>query len=179
MSAPADRALGRIVIVDDDPFLVEQLTWALKGRFVVSAARDATLGRALCESESDLYLFDLRLPPSNEVQEGLDLLRHVRRRDPEATVVMMSGEGERAHALGHATLGAQAVTAFRTHVASELDAITQLGGKALADLGDHLNLFCSRSYSLSVEGFLLISPESLRSLLEPAKLVAEGSVTCA
>lgn len=106
MSAPADRALGRIVIVDDDPFLVEQLTWALKGRFVVSAARDATIGRALCESESDLYLFDLRLPPSNEVQEGLDLLRHVRRRDPEATVVMMSGEGERAHALEAIALGA-------------------------------------------------------------------------
>ena len=106
MSAPAERALGRIVIVDDDPFLVEQLTWALKGRFVVSAARDATIGRALCESESDLYLFDLRLPPSNEVREGLDLLRHVRRRDPDATVVMMSGDGERAHALEAVALGA-------------------------------------------------------------------------
>ena len=99
MNAPADRALGRIVIVDDDPFLVEQLTWALKGRFVVTSARDATQGRALCGPEADLYLFDLRLPPSNEVREGLDLLRHARRLDPEATVVMMSGEGERAHAL--------------------------------------------------------------------------------
>jgi two-component system NtrC family response regulator len=106
VSASADRPLGRIVIVDDDPFLVEQLTWALKGRFVVSAARDASQGRVLCDSEPDLYLFDLRLPPSNQVQEGLDLLRHVRRRDPEATVVMMSGEGERAHALEAIALGA-------------------------------------------------------------------------
>jgi len=106
VSGPADRPLGRIVIVDDDPFLVDQLTWALKGRFVVSAARDAAQGRALCDSEPDLYLFDMRLPPSNEVQEGLDLLRHVRRRDPEATVVMMSGEGERAHALEAIALGA-------------------------------------------------------------------------
>ncbi len=106
MNAPADRALGRIVIVDDDPFLVEQLTWALKGRFVVTSARDATQGRALCGPEADLYLFDLRLPPSNEVREGLDLLRHARRLDPEATVVMMSGEGERAHALEAIALGA-------------------------------------------------------------------------
>jgi DNA-binding NtrC family response regulator len=106
VSAPADRPLGRIVIVDDDPFLVEQLTWALKGRFVVSAARDATQGRVLCDSEPDLYLFDMRLPPSNEIQEGLDLLRHVRRRDTEATVVMMSGEGERTHALEAIALGA-------------------------------------------------------------------------
>jgi DNA-binding NtrC family response regulator len=106
VSPPADRPLGRIVIVDDDPFLVEQLTWALKGRFAVSAARDASQGRAMCDSEPDLYLFDLRLPPSNEVREGLDLLRHVRRRDSEATVVMMSGEGERAHALEAIALGA-------------------------------------------------------------------------
>jgi DNA-binding NtrC family response regulator len=106
VSAAADRPLGRIVIVDDDPFLVEQLTWALKGRFVVAAARDAVQARALCDSEPDLYLFDMRLPPSNEVEEGLDLLRQVRRRDPEATVVMMSGEGERAHALEAIALGA-------------------------------------------------------------------------
>ena len=98
--------LGRIVIVEDDAELLEQLTWTLKGKFTVSAARDATQGRALCESEPDLYLFDMRLPPSGQVQEGFDLLRHVRKRDPEATVVMMSGEGERRHALRSIALGA-------------------------------------------------------------------------
>ena len=86
--------------------LLEQLTWALKGKFAVSSARDATHGRTLCESEPDIYLFDLRLPPSGQVQEGMDLLRFVRRRDPEATVVMMSGEGERQHALKAIALGA-------------------------------------------------------------------------
>ena len=102
----AGEPLGRIVVVEDDPFLLQQLTWSLKGKFAVSGARDATQGKALCESEPDLYLFDMRLPPSNEVQEGLDLLRHVRRRDPEATVVMMSGEGERSDALKAISLGA-------------------------------------------------------------------------
>jgi len=101
-----DPPLGRLVIVEDDPFLLEQLGWALKGRFAVSSARDAGQGRALCDTDPDLYLFDLRLPPSNQVREGLDLLRHVRRRDTEATVVMMSGEGERAHALEAIALGA-------------------------------------------------------------------------
>jgi DNA-binding NtrC family response regulator len=106
VSDPAAGPLGRIVIVEDDPFLLEQLTWSLKGKFSVSGARDATHGRILCESDPDLYLFDMRLPPSGQVREGLDLLRHVRRRDPEATVVMMSGEGERADALRAVALGA-------------------------------------------------------------------------
>jgi DNA-binding NtrC family response regulator len=99
-------SLGRIVIVEDDAVLLEQLTWALKGKFTVSSARDATQGRSLCESEPDLYLFDLRLPPSNQTREGLDLLKDVRRRDSEATVVIMSGEGERAIALDAVAHGA-------------------------------------------------------------------------
>ena len=104
--AAASPALGRILIVEDDADLLEQLTWALKGKFAVTSARDATHGRTLCASEPDLYLFDMRLPPSGQVQEGLDLLRHVRHRDAEATVVMMSGEGERQFALQAIALGA-------------------------------------------------------------------------
>ena len=106
MSGGTERPAGRILIVEDDPFLLQQLTWALKGSFTVSSARDATEGRALCDSEPDLCLFDMRLPPSNELEEGLELLRYARRRDPEATVVMMSGEGEREHALKALALGA-------------------------------------------------------------------------
>jgi DNA-binding NtrC family response regulator len=105
-SAPGEARLGRVVVVEDDPVLLEQLTWALKGKFDVSAARDATHGRALCDSEPDLYLFDLRLPPSGTVEEGLNLLRHVRRRDPDATVVIMSGEKDRAAALKAMSNGA-------------------------------------------------------------------------
>jgi DNA-binding NtrC family response regulator len=106
VSGGTEKPLGRILIVEDDPFLLQQLTWALKARFAVSSARDATEGRALCDSEPDLYLFDMRLPPSNQLEEGLELLRHARRRDPEATVVMMSGEGEREHAFKALALGA-------------------------------------------------------------------------
>jgi DNA-binding NtrC family response regulator len=98
---------GRLIIVEDDPFLLQQLSWALKGKFSVAPARDATEGRALCDSaETDLYLFDMRLPPSGTVEEGLGLLKEVRRRDPDATVIMMSGEGERRHAMRAIELGA-------------------------------------------------------------------------
>ncbi len=54
----------------------------------------------------DVYLFDLRLPPSGQVEEGLSLLAEARKRDADATVVMMSGEGERALALRAIEAGA-------------------------------------------------------------------------
>ncbi len=97
---------GTIVIVEDDRELLDQLTWSLKGLFDVRGARDAGEGRALCESDPDLYLFDLRLPPSGNVDEGLNLLEQVRRRDPEATVVMMSAEKDRQAVLRSIELGA-------------------------------------------------------------------------
>jgi len=83
--------LPRILIVEDDPFLLDQLRFALSGRFAVTGARDATEGRAHLAADSDVYLFDLRLPPSRTVDEGFGLLREVRKRDPDATVVVMSG----------------------------------------------------------------------------------------
>jgi len=98
--------LGRVVIVEDDPFLLDQLRWALKGEFEVAGARDAVEGKALCATEPDLFLLDMRLPPSGSMEEGLNLLSEARRRDPDATVIMMSGEGERAAALRAIELGA-------------------------------------------------------------------------
>ena len=95
-----------ILIVEDDPFLLEQLTWALKGRMVVTSARDAVEGRARIDAAPDVFLFDLRLPPSNTVEEGFGLLREARRRDPDATVVVMSGETDRREALRAIELGA-------------------------------------------------------------------------
>jgi len=102
----SSSAPGTILVVEDDPFLLDQLRWALKGTFEVRAARDAVEGRALIESDPDLYLFDLRLPPSGQVEEGFGLLSEVKRRKPEATVVMMSGEEDRQSALRSIELGA-------------------------------------------------------------------------
>jgi DNA-binding NtrC family response regulator len=99
-------APGTIVIVEDDPILLDQLTWTLKGQFVVTSARDADEARPLCDSDPDLYLFDLRLPPSGEIEEGLNLLTAVRRHNPDATVIMMSGERDRQAVLQAIELGA-------------------------------------------------------------------------
>jgi len=102
----AAGAPGSIVIVEDDPVLLDQLTWALKGKFDVTSARDAEQARPLCESDPDLFLFDLRLPPSGQIEEGLNLLEAVRRRNPDATVIMMSGEQDRHGVLRSIELGA-------------------------------------------------------------------------
>jgi two-component system NtrC family response regulator len=98
--------LGRVVVVDDDPLLVDQLRWSLAGVFEMASAGDAASARPLLDSHPDLFLFDLRLPPSGTTEEGFRLLREARRLDPDATVIVMSGEEDRQAALRAIDLGA-------------------------------------------------------------------------
>jgi DNA-binding NtrC family response regulator len=95
-----------LLLVEDDRELAEQLRWVLKREFAVAHACDATGGRAQLDEKPDLCLFDLRLPPSGRIEEGLSLLAEARRRDPDATVVMMSGDDDRQAALRSIELGA-------------------------------------------------------------------------
>jgi DNA-binding NtrC family response regulator len=97
---------GRLAIVEDDRFLLDQLVFALKGTFDVVTAQDAVEGLALVARDPDLFLIDLRLPPSREAEEGLGLLTAIRSRRPEAAVVVMTGEPDRRHALRAVELGA-------------------------------------------------------------------------
>ena len=105
--SPAGRSLGRIAIVDDDADLLAQLVWALKGEFEVVTASDGVAGRELIASEADLFLFDLRLPPSGRDRRRAGPAgRSQAPRIRTPTVVMMSGETERLAALQAIALGA-------------------------------------------------------------------------
>ena len=99
---------GRLAIVEDDHLLLDQLVFALKGTFDVVTAPDAVAGLGLVAREPDLFLIDLRLPPSREPEEGLSLLAATRSKRPDAAVVVMTGETDRRHALRAAELGALA-----------------------------------------------------------------------
>ena len=57
-------AEGKLAIVEDDPLLLDQLVWTLKGKFEIHRAGDANAGLALLELEPDLFLVDLGLPPT-------------------------------------------------------------------------------------------------------------------
>ena len=97
---------GRLAIVEDDRLLLDQLVFALKGTFDVVTAPDAVAGLALADQPFDIFLVDLRLPPSNEADEGVRLLTALRKRRPDAAIVVMTGEAERKWALKAVEMGA-------------------------------------------------------------------------
>ncbi len=80
-----------ILVIDDESEIREGLQMLLESEgYSVSGADSATAGLAVLEERPiDLVLLDVSLPDQN----GLELLREIRRRDPQLPVVMITAFG--------------------------------------------------------------------------------------
>jgi len=93
--------MNSILIVDDDKRQRKQIYWALKDyyEFFEAANRPETL-QIINENPVDLVLLDLRLPPKeNTSEEGMKLLREIKRVHSEISVVVISADGEKKTSL--------------------------------------------------------------------------------
>ena len=80
--------MKKLLIVDDDPHLLESLRVVFSGLYDVSTALSAEEAAVLLEQqESDVMLLDVILPGVN----GVEFLRTVRAKRPNLPVVMISG----------------------------------------------------------------------------------------
>ncbi len=78
----------RVLLVEDEPYVAESLVALLRANGIDALpceSGEAALDAAPC----DVALVDLRLPGMS----GLDLLRHLRERDPSLPVLMLTGHG--------------------------------------------------------------------------------------
>ncbi|HZP41011.1 MAG TPA: sigma-54 dependent transcriptional regulator [Candidatus Binatia bacterium] len=88
MREPADHERKKVLVVEDDPDIrkILQLFLTEKGFSVKVAAEPAPALEILAEEPFDLILSDVRMPGMT----GLDLLRHLKERDPEIQLVLMT-----------------------------------------------------------------------------------------
>jgi len=86
--------LGRLLIVDDDPAIVEMVVDYFTGAgFEVFGAHHGGDGLMLAEQESpDMVLLDIRMPGLS----GVEVLQQLKLRWPGLPVVIVSGAGDAA-----------------------------------------------------------------------------------
>ena len=94
----------RILLVEDESKVARFIARGLKaGRFAVDTAADGTSGLELASAyHYDLIVLDLMLPGMN----GTELLRHIRSRDANVPVLVLSARDAVADKVGHLELGA-------------------------------------------------------------------------
>lgn len=108
-SAPVP-AKPSLLIVDDDPLIVDTLSYVLESEFELLSASHRSSAIAMVRLRGgrlDLALIDLGLPPlPNRPDEGLALIGELLAHDPQCKIIVLSGQNEEAHARHARTLGA-------------------------------------------------------------------------
>src|SRR6266436_2958174 len=98
----------RLLIIEDDEDIRTQLTYALQDEYDVSVAGDRTrAAAAVQEAPPEIVTLDLGLPPTPDTaEEGLRALEDILAVAPDAKVIIITGNGDRANAVAAVERGA-------------------------------------------------------------------------
>lgn len=97
----------KLLIVEDDPGLLNQLKWCFDGYDVITAEDRSAAIAELRRHEPMVVLQDLGLPPDPEgVEEGLKTLQETLKLAPHTKVIVVTGNGDQENALKSVALGA-------------------------------------------------------------------------
>ena len=97
----------KLLIVEDDPGLLNQLKWCFEGYDVYTAENREAAIAELRRHEPAVILQDLGLPPKPEgVEEGLATLQETLKLAPHTKVIVVTGNGDQENALTAVAQGA-------------------------------------------------------------------------
>ena len=90
----------KLLIVEDDPGLLNQLKWCFEGYDVFTAEDRQSAITELRRHEPTVVLQDLGLPPMPEgVEEGLATLTEILKLAPHTKVIVVTGNGDQENAM--------------------------------------------------------------------------------
>jgi two-component system NtrC family response regulator len=96
-----------LLIVEDDPALQKQMQWAFDNYETIVANDRASAIAQVRRFEPAVVTMDLGLPPSpDDPTEGLKLLEELHALVPNAKVIVLTGQNDRANALRAISMGA-------------------------------------------------------------------------
>ncbi|MBI1866024.1 MAG: sigma 54-interacting transcriptional regulator [Nitrospirae bacterium] len=92
--------MPKLLVVDDTPDIRTQLKWGLNKTYEILEAEDRPEALRVFRTEHPAVVtLDLGMPPDPDgVSEGMGALDEILSADPAAKVILVTGNGERAHA---------------------------------------------------------------------------------
>ena len=166
---PADFAIGRILLVDDDPNLVELIkSRLLSVNYEVASAVDEEEAWALLQQDNfDLAIVDLRLRNS----DGLALLEGFHESRPEMPVIILTGFGSIENAVDAMKKGAYS---YLTKPFDARELLLQIGraleNRRLTAENRRLNYLLQDNYGFSN---IITRSEKMQRVLETVARVAK------
>src|SRR3954468_17671059 len=106
MMQKSDRSATKVLIVDDHPVILSgcRALFASDNTVKIEEATDAKSGhRAFLARKPDVTVIDIKLPDVS----GFELMRRIRKDDPEARIIMFSMNDDPAFVVRAVEMGAQ------------------------------------------------------------------------
>jgi two-component system response regulator PilR (NtrC family) len=164
---------SKVLIVEDDRQLREQLFWSLKDDYEVLQATDRKEGSDRFGKERpDVVLLDLHLSPRRKSSEGIDLLGEIRKIDQDTAVIIMTAD-EREE-LAQRAIGEGAYDYFRKPVdLGELQLIVRRAAER-ARIGRENHELKSRLREQSSFHEIIGNSKGLKQVFEAIRRVADS-----
>jgi two-component system, NtrC family, response regulator len=166
--------LTKILIVEDDTSLANQLKWLLKKEHKVSLASTSDEARKILGKEDcSIILLDLGLPPHPEnPTEGLTLLPEIVKKYPTLQVIVLTAHGDLQIAREALSLGAYD---FLTKPVEE-NLLYLLIKRALLRKKLEAEFWEEKKYELPVP--MLVASEKTKAIIQTARDIAALPVSC-
>jgi two-component system NtrC family response regulator len=98
---------SKLLVVEDDPGLQDQLRWCFDRYEVIVAGDRANAMEQLRRHQPPVVTLDLGLPPdANGITEGLATLEEIVTQNPDTKVIVVTGQNDRENAVRAVGLGA-------------------------------------------------------------------------
>ena len=109
-ASTSDKALPELLLIDDDPLIVESLSLVLQRSYVIYTAESRPQAKKLIqrlENVPSLALVDLGLLPlPHNPDEGFELINELLSYNPNMKILVLSGQSEKENIQHALTLGA-------------------------------------------------------------------------
>ena len=152
---------NKLLVVEDDPGLQDQLRWCFDRYEVVVAGDRAAAMEQLRKHQPPVVTLDLGLPPdANGISEGLATLEAIVSQRPDTKVIVVTGQNDRENAVR--AVGSGAYDFYHKPIDAEILGMIVNRAYRLRELELENRALMQQSSDHSVGGVVACSPEMVR-----------------
>lgn len=165
----------KLLIVEDDPGLQDQLRWCFDNYEVIVANDRATALEQVRRHQPPVVTLDLGLPPdANGITEGLATLEEIVSQSPQSKVIVVTGQNDRENAVR--AVGAGAYDFYHKPIDAEILVMIVNRAYRLRELEMENVILVQQKVEHPVEGIVACSPEMV-SVCRTIEKVAPSDAT--
>ena len=152
---------NKLLVVEDDPGLQDQLRWCFDRYEVVVAGDRTSAMEQLRRHQPPVVTLDLGLPPdANGITEGLATLEEIVARSPDTKVIVVTGQNDRENAVR--AVGSGAYDFYHKPIDAEILGLIVNRAYRLRELEMENRTLAQQKVDHPVEGVVACSPEMVK-----------------